>query len=214
MGKASSEVSPTRMALLQLRKKTKLAKRGHSLLKEKRDAIVMQFFEKMDVTREAREKVNDLLTHAYQDLTLAQASAGSSEVFSASLAVSEIPELDMSHRNIMGVKIPTIGEIGFSRKVTDRGYGLLDTNSRIDIAAKDFEEVLSNLVKLAEYEHSLRLLATEIKKTKRRVNALEYLTIPKLERSTKHIRMRLDEMERENFFRLKIIKRRLDNAAS
>ena len=214
MGKAGGDVSPTRMALLQLRKKTKLAQRGHSLLKEKRDAIVMQFFEKIDETKELRKNVNELLELAYQDLTLAQASTGSGEVFSASLAVGGIEELDISHRNIMGVRIPTIAEIEFRRSLIERGYGLVDTNSRIDTSAKDFEEVLSNLIRLAELEHSLRLLAMEIRKTKRRVNALEYITIPKLERSTRRICMRLDEMERENFFRLKIIKRRLENAGS
>ena len=213
MGKSSGTVSPTRMELLRLRKKTKLAKRGHGLLKEKRDAIVMQFFDKMSETRELRKNIDGLLEKAYQDLTLSQAMAGSGGIFSASLAVGEIEEVEISHRNVMGVRIPTIGEVDFRRKLIERGYGLLETDSRIDTTAKDFEEAMSSLVKLAELESSLKMLAMEIKKTKRRVNALEYITIPKLDSSTRHIRMRLDEMERENFFRLKIIKRRLENAA-
>jgi len=130
-------------------------------------------------------------------------------VSSASLAVKGAADLDISHRNIMGVRIPTIGEVEFKRNVIERGYGLLGTDSRIDTAANDFEEVLTKLIRLAELEHSLRLLGMEIRKTKRRVNALEYLTIPRMVKGAKQIQMRLDEMERENFFRLKIIKRRL-----
>lgn len=214
MSKNVGGASPTRMELLRLRKRTKLATRGHGLLKEKRDAIVMQFFAKMDDTRELRKDVNELLLRAYQDLTLAQATSGSTGVFSASLAVKSIEEFNISHRNIMGVKIPDVEEIEFRRKVIERGYGLVETDSRIDTASRDFEDVLTSLIKLAELEHSLRMLAMEIKKTKRRVNALEYITLPRLDKETKHIVMRLDEMERENFFRLKIIKRRLQNAAS
>jgi len=214
MGKASGDVSPTRMALLQTKKKAKLAKRGHSLLKEKRDAIVMEFFEKMKDAEELRKNVNELLVGAYKNLTLTQAFDGSGKVFSTSLAVKENSDLELSHKNIMGVRIPTIEEMEFQRKVTERGYGLVETSSRIDRTAKDFEEVLSSLIKLAELEGSLRMLGMEIRKTKRRVNALEYITIPKLESTSRRIVMRLDEMERENFFRLKVIKRRLENAAA
>jgi len=214
MSKSVGGVTPTRMELLRVRKKIKLAKRGHSLLKEKRDAIVMQFFELVEQAQELRKEVNTLLVGAHENLALAQAVAGSQNVYSTSLAIQEREDLDISHKNIMGVQIPTVGEIEFQRKVTERGYGLVDTDARIDTAAKDFEMVTSKLIRLAELEGSLRRLGMEIRKTKRRVNALEYIMIPKLNTGKRYIQMRLDEMERENFFRLKVIKRRLNNAAA
>jgi V/A-type H+-transporting ATPase subunit D len=113
-------------------------------------------------------------------------------------------------KNIMGVSIPVISIGNLVRKINERGYGLLSTNAKLDDAAKSFEECLTLIVSLAEVEESVRRIAEEVEKTKRRVNALEYIVIPRLKATIRHIEMRMEEIERESFMRLKKIKAALE----
>jgi len=199
-------VNPTRMELLKLKTKLKLAKKGHRLLKEKRDALIMEFFAVLDEARGVRKRAEKELADAFKALILAQATLGVIRVTQASLAVKAADDIELESRSIMGVTVPVLKLGETRRSLLERGYGLVDTSSQLDEAAGKFERVLHVIAELAEVEKSILLLAEEIEKTKRRVNALENIVIPRVNATVKYIEMRLDEMERENFFKLKRIK--------
>ena len=200
-------VSPTRMELLRLRRREQLAVKGHDLLREKRDALIAEFLDVVGEVRDARMVAEEDLKEAFEYLIIAQAGLGVEEVRQLSLMTAREIPMDFSMRSIMGVNVPIIElpEV-LSREVTERGYGLMDSSSAVDSCARRFEEALAKIIKLAELEEAVRNLAGEVEKTKRRVNALEYVMIPRLKTTRKYIQMRLEEMERENFTRLKKIK--------
>ncbi|NOR78493.1 MAG: V-type ATP synthase subunit D [Methanophagales archaeon] len=200
-------VSPTRMELLRLRRREQLAVKGHDLLREKRDALIAEFLDVVGEVRDARMVAEENLKEAFEYLIIAQAGLGVEEVRHLSLMTAREIPMDFSMRSIMGVNVPII-ELPeeLSREVTERGYGLMDSSSAVDSCARRFEEALAKIIKLAELEEAVRNLAGEVEKTKRRVNALEYVMIPRLKTTRKYIQMRLEEMERENFTRLKKIK--------
>ena len=204
-------ISPTRMELLRLSRREKLAEKGHDLLREKRDALIGEFLDVVCEVRDARKAVDSKLKEAFNFLILAQAKSGVEQVRQLSLMTPQEIRLDFTSRSIMGVHVPALElKDGLARKVTERGYGLTDSSAAVDRSAKSFEEALEKILKLAELEEAVRNLAGEVEKTKRRVNALEYIMIPSLKATRKYIRMRLEEMERENFGRLKKIKAMLD----
>jgi len=204
-------VSPTRMELLRLSRRTKLAEKGHDLLREKRDALIAEFLDVVGEVRDARKEMEAKLKEAFDFFIVAQALSGVEQVRQLSLMTSREIELEFSSRSIMGVHVPILElETELARKVTERGYGFMDSSAAVDRSARSFEEALEKVIKLAELEEAVRNLAGEVEKTKRRVNALEYVMIPRLKATRKYIRMRLEEMERENFTRLKKIKAMLE----
>lgn len=204
-------VSPTRMELLYLRRREKLAEKGHDLLREKRDALIAEFFDVVGEVRGARKEAEEKLQEAFNYLLLAQARLGVDEVRQLSLMTPQEISLEFSSRSIMGVTVPILElKSELARNVTDRGYGFVDSSAAVDKCARGFEEALEKIIKLAELEEAVRNLAGEVEKTKRRVNALEYVMIPRLKTTRKYIQMRLEEMERENFTRLKKIKAMLE----
>ena len=203
-------INPTRMELLKLKQREKLAVKGHSLLKEKRNALIMEFFNILERVKGSRDNVSEKLEEAYQDLTAAQVSMGDLAVKKAAMSVTESVDVDIDARSVMGVVVPIIDSETQERTIVERGYGFMDTSVKVDEAAKKFEESIQLIIELGEIEKTIMLLAGEIESTKRRVNALEHIIIPRLENTVKYIEMRLEEMERENFVRLKMIKKTME----
>ena len=203
-------IKPTRMELLKLKDREKLAVKGHSLLKEKRNALIMEFFNILERVKGSREGVEATLQEAYKDLSDAQMVMGDLAVKKSAMSVKESVNVEIESRSVMGVVVPLIeSEIG-QKNMVQRGYGFLETSVKLDEAASKFEESIKLIIELAEIEKTIMLLAIEIESTKRRVNALEHIIIPKIENTVKYIEMRLEEMERENFVRLKMIKKTME----
>ena len=191
-------INPTRMELLSLKNRTKLAVKGHGLLKEKRDALIKEFFDILDRVKGIRENAELSLKEANDALVEAQIAMGDLAVKKAALSVKESIDVDITSRSVMGVAVPVTNVKMEKRSIIDRGYGFSDTTIQLDEAAKKFEESLKYLIELGEVEKTIFLL--------RRVNALEHIMIPRFENTEKYIDMRLQEMERENFVRLKMIR--------
>lgn len=203
---ASQLKAATRMELLLIKRKIKLASKGHKLLKQKRDALISEFFTLVDGLKSTRNELEEQLSLAYKSLVLAQAVSGTQEVKRAADSSEILKPVLATTKTIMGVKVPVFDWDSGDYKPA---YSMVSTSTELDIAASNFNKVLKTLVKLAEIEATVHALAEEIKKTKRKVNALERILIPRLEADVIYITMRLEEMERENFSRLKIIKKRI-----
>ncbi|MFH1056103.1 MAG: V-type ATP synthase subunit D [Candidatus Altiarchaeota archaeon] len=199
---------PTRMELLQVKNKLRLAEKGHRLLKEKRDTLVMEF---MNLTKEAvgvDEAASEHMKKARHAYAISSAVAGSRELMSAAMASEGDMEADVEFRNVMGIQLPAITLEERLRQIDQRGFGIISTDPTVDTVAGEYERAIQEMVKLAETEYSMLALSGEVKKTRRRVNALEYKVIPQLRSTQKYIRMRLDEMEREGFYRRKLVKKK------
>ena len=199
-------VKPTRMELLAIRKKKKLAEKGHKLLGEKRDALVMQFFEIIKTRDTLRDDVNSRMAEAFETLIDAEMILGYDTVEDITYSIPPVKKVPTEIVNIMGVQVPKI-QAGTITAPREPVYGYLQTSARLDEASDRFQEVLRNILRLAEIEGSIEQLANEIEKTKRRVNALEHIFIPRLKATQKYIEMQLQEREREDFFRRKHIKK-------
>ncbi|MEM4662810.1 MAG: V-type ATP synthase subunit D [Candidatus Diapherotrites archaeon] len=206
-------VHPTRMELLKARKRIELAKKGHKLLKEKRDALFSEFYKEINVSKRLRYEIDDLLIKSFESLALAQAKIGvlNIETFAEDSSKSSNIALEVGERNIMGAKVPTLKASGISRNLLSRGYSIVGSNALVDEAASSFEAVLEKLISLAEKEASVVRLSFEIARTKRKVNSLEKVIIPRLEQTKKYIEQRLEEREREAFYSMKKIKAKKEN---
>ncbi|HHD15365.1 MAG TPA: V-type ATP synthase subunit D, partial [Euryarchaeota archaeon] len=197
-------INPTRMELLSIRKKRILAEKGHKLLGEKRDALIVNFFEVLKKRNELKKEVVDSFKSAGISLGEAMTRMGYDGVEVMSRGMDPYPELDISTLNIMGVRVPVISTP--SEVKTELPWSIGNTPQALDDAAKGYRKALERLLSLAEVEGSMERLAIEIEKTKRRVNALEHIFIPRLKNTERYITMQLQEREREDFFRRKRIK--------
>ncbi|MBD3313741.1 V-type ATP synthase subunit D [Candidatus Woesearchaeota archaeon] len=200
------DIKPTRSELIKLKNKIKLAKSGHNLLKKKRDGLILDFFEILKKAKTLRQELIDEYKKAISKMNIARAVEGDVKLKSLAMAVSQNPEITLQTKNIMGVVVPKIESSGIQSDSEDRGYGLYEGSSLVDEAAEAYEKVVEKIILAAEIETSMKKLLNEIEKTKRRVNALEFAVIPQMEETAGFIRLRLEEMERENIFRLKRIK--------
>ncbi|HIP57831.1 MAG TPA: V-type ATP synthase subunit D [Archaeoglobus profundus] len=200
------KVQPTRMELIKLRRRIKMAKRGHALLKMKRDGLIMEFRELLEEAKEVIGGMAEKFEIAQKKLALAMAVDGIIAVKAAALASKKEPTFVMHKKNIMGVVVPVIKREKVRKKVIEREYGILGTTARIDEAVEAYEELIDAILEVAEIETTIKRLIEEIEKTKRRVNALEYRVIPSMEQAAKFIAFKLEEMDRENIIRLKKLK--------
>lgn len=198
-------VNPTRMELLEIRKKITLAEKGHKLLEEKRDALVERFFGLIDKRNELAATTDAQFERVFTALIEAEMILGEHRVEDLSYLTETLPEVTFEYDNIMGVKIPkmTSEDISSTPSVP---YSLSGTCSRFDDAYQALRSLVPKLLTLADLEGGIKSLAVEIEKTKRRVNVLENTLIPRLYATRKYIEMQLEEREREDFFRRKRIK--------
>jgi len=203
------DVKPTRSELIQLKNRIKLSERGHKLLKMKRDGLILEFFKILNEARNVRTELDAAYERSKEKINLASAVNGIVEVRSTAFTAKESPAISLSGKNIMGVVVPKISSTGVRKPMYERGYGIIGTNSYIDEAADSYEDLVEKIIAAAELETAMKRLLNEIEKTKRRVNALEFKIIPELIAAMKYIRFMLEEMERENTFRLKRVKARM-----
>jgi len=203
------DVKPTRSELIQLKNRIKLSERGHKLLKMKRDGLILEFFKILNQARNVRTELDAAFLRAEEKINLASAVNGMVVVRSVAFTAKESPEISLSGKNIMGVVVPKISSTGVKKTLLERGYGIIGTNSYIDETADSYEDLVEKIITAAELETTMKRLLDEIEKTKRRVNALEFKIIPELIAAMKYIRFMLEEMERENTFRLKRVKARM-----
>ena len=204
---ASTAITPTRMVLNQLKGRLKTARRGHKLLKDKRDELMRQFMDVVRRNKELRIKVEQGLTAAFASLQVASAIMSPEMLEQALLYPRQSVELGMSFKNIMSVNVP---RYSFHTKSSDPSevypYGFAQTSGELDDALDKMARVFEDMLELAEVEKTMQLLAEEIEKTRRRVNALEYVMIPELEGNIKYISMKLEENENATKVRLLKVK--------
>jgi V/A-type H+-transporting ATPase subunit D len=200
------EIQPTRSELLEVTKKIKLTRNGHKILKLKRDGLILEFFEILDQAKDLRTEIARRYREANEKIAIANAIDGAIAVRSAAYALTRYPEIQLRSRNLMGVVVPDIKSSTVIVPLDQRGYGIIGTSPRIDEAADAYEKLVETVIKAAELETTMKKLLDEIERTKRRVNALEFRVLPELEEIERFIRFRLEEMERDNIFRLKRIK--------
>jgi V/A-type H+-transporting ATPase subunit D len=204
---ARKQVNPTRMELTAQKRKLTTAMRGHKLLKDKRDELMRQFLILARENMSLREETEQGLAAAARNFALARAAMPAPVLDTGLLITNQEVSLEADKKNIMGVMTP---QFFFKTRSSDTSsiysYGLSFTSADLDAAAKSLADVLPCMLKLAETEKTCRLLAAEIEKTRRRVNALEYMVIPEIQETIKYISMKLDENERSNQIRLMKVK--------
>lgn len=205
-------VNPTRMELSKLKKRLATSKRSHKLLKDKQDELMRQFINLIKYNNKIRAEVETELGESLKDFVMARAVMSSEFLEEAIAYPKENIKVEVGTKNVMSVNVPIMN---FKRELEgDEGsiypYGFMNTSAELDDAIGKLYRILPKLLELAEVEKSGQLMADEIEKTRRRVNALEYMTIPQLEETIKYIRMKLDENERGALTRLMKVKSMID----
>lgn len=200
-------MNPTRMELTKLKRKLVSAVRGHKLLKDKRDELMRQFMELVQINRRLRERVENGISSANKNFALARAVMQDETINTAFLAPKQEVYLDVGKKNVMSVEIP---QFEYKTRTPDPNdiysYGYAFTSGDLDSAVKSLADILPDMLKLAEVEKACQMLAAEIEKTRRRVNALEHVLIPDMKEKIKYITMKLDENERSTQVRLMKVK--------
>ena len=204
---AKRQVNPNRMELLRLKRQLVTARRGHKLLKDKRDELMRQFLEIIRQNKVLREKVEEMIAKANRQMLLARAVMSPEVLGSALMAGHEMLTIDIDTRNIMSVNVPVFtSPYLISGQIENLPYGMASTSPELDVAIVTLNEIFPEMIELAEAEKTAQLLADEIEKTRRRVNSLEYILIPELKEMIRSISMKMDENERGNLTRLMKVK--------
>jgi V/A-type H+-transporting ATPase subunit D len=196
-------VNPNRMELLKLRRRRQVAQRGHKLLKDKLDELMKEFLARIGAARRLRAEIERELSAAYGLLALARGEAGWASLTTALAGRGPAAILEVSERNVMAVRIPVFGVADLPKP---GGYSLLTAPLVLDSALEAFAAVAPRLIELAGREKAIELLAAEIERTRRRVNALEHVLIPQLDEAIRGISMKLEEIERSALTRLMKVK--------
>lgn len=200
----AKQINPTRMELTRLKRRLKTAARGHKLLKDKQNGMTKQFMEQIRRNRELRGKVEAELAEAAKQFRSASSAMGEKELGEALLLPAGEIGVSGGSKNIMSVQVPTLrSDGGLSAYLP---YGFADTSFELDTATLSMTRLFPTLLQLAECEKTCDMLAAEIEKTRRRVNALEHVMIPEMERNIKFITMKLEDNERQNITRLMKVK--------
>lgn len=204
---AKAQINPTRMELTKLKKKLTTAVRGHKLLKDKRDELMRQFLDLVRENKALREKVEAAVAASNKNFVLARAGMEDEVLNVALMAPRQEVYLEMKTKNVMSVEIPVFE---YNTKTPDANdiysYGYAFTSGDLDSAVKSLQDILPDMLRLAECEKACQLMASEIEKTRRRVNALEHVMIPEMKDTIKYIKMKLDENERSTQIRLMKVK--------
>ncbi len=207
MSKILPGTKTTRMELLRLKNRMRLAERGHDLLKEKRDSLIMELFNVLAEVKETRDKVETALSEAFSALTKTKMIMGPSEVVEFANSSRVLADLKISTRSMMGVLVPVLS---VEQHVPELPYSLPDSSVQLDVMASKFKDALNAVVRLAEIDSTVKRLAIEVERTKRRVSALETIVIPRLDATARYVKQALEEREREDFFRLKFLKEQME----
>ena len=203
----SEAVNPTRMELTRLKGKLRTAQRGHKLLKDKRDELMKQFLETVREVRSLRAEVEEDLMKVHGAFTVASALMSAQALEQALMYPKQSVELTMTFQNVMSVNVPIYDFQTKTKSDSDiYPYGFAATSGELDAAVDALGHVFRKMLKLAQIEKSAQLMAEEIEKTRRRVNALEYVKIPEMQENIKYITMKLEENERANTIRLMKVK--------
>ena len=204
---ASTQVTPTRMELTRLKKKLVTAVKGHKLLKDKRDELMRQFLDLVRENMALRQKVEAGILSANKNFVIARAGMSEQILNTALMAPKQEVFLEADKRNVMSVDIPVFKTSTRTADANDiYSYGFAFTSGDLDGAVKSLADILPDMLKLAEVEKSCQLMASEIEKTRRRVNALEHVIIPETRQNIKYMTMKLDENERSTQIRLMKVK--------
>jgi V/A-type H+-transporting ATPase subunit D len=197
------DIPPTRMQLLRLKRRGSIARRGHKLLKDKQDELMRKILELVTRIKDARLRIEGELRIAFGYFYFASSKQSPKATDEALLATTKHIDIDYTTERVLNLKIPR-----FSKKISGGliSYGFLTTSGDLDLALLKIDTLIAKLLELAEFEKALELLANEIEKTRRRVNALEYILIPSIDETIKFINLKLSEMERSDLTRLMRVK--------
>ncbi len=206
-------VKPSRSELLNLKNRLKLAFSGYNVLKKKRDSLIREFFVLLRGASFSSTELESEYVKALEAINMARAIDGTQTIRAVSFAPKKPINLQVESKRIMNVAVPKISFDRSAQQFYDRGYGIIGTSGYIDDAYESYENVIRKVLQVAETEIAMRKLLVEIDRTKRKVNSLEFKIIPDIEEGIKEVRQRLEEMERENIFRLKRFKSKKERQA-
>ncbi|MEM3775484.1 MAG: V-type ATP synthase subunit D, partial [Candidatus Micrarchaeaceae archaeon] len=184
-------INPTRMNLINLRRRAAMANKGYGILKRKREVLVMEFLKMLKMSKNDINYLNAIMERAYKGVAIASAYVGNFELEEVAMHVEEAEPIKITVKNIMGVKVP---EISGSGKQTAIDYNIISTDVAADDISSDFSNAINVMIDVAQREQGLKRLVIEIDKTKRRVNALQYVVIPNIRSRSKYIAVRLEEI--------------------
>lgn len=201
-----ARINPTRINLINLKKRVVVARKGHSILKRKREILVLEFLKMLRQSSESRSKLNEMIQESYKMVETASTYVGNFELQAVALQMGETNPVSMKVKNIMGVRIP---EIERERGSAMASQLLFSSSLAVDDINETFTQATNSIIEVAQREQGLKRLVLEIDKTKRRVNALDYKVIPGMIAQQRYIRMRLEEIDRDTFSALKHVKKKL-----